>query len=445
VNHLVDLRQTDPAQRLFHQTPFDIGQARRDCANFRAIEDRLNELVSFLLTARPADLYAARGLKNNDALVAQLESVDGFGAGAVERGRAVFARTCARCHASTNAQAVAVPASVPLEPFESRDYRAVDPAAPDLRLDWLGNDELTPASEVGTYRARALHSNHMAKHVWQEYGSETLRAKSVVDALPEPDRYKDGGRGYFRNISLLSVWANAPFLHNNALGPELCGPTPASDPSWAADPRRNLYRSPYVATDDAGRLQLDANDNPLPHPNPPACWPYDPSVAGRFALFKESMRTLLNPDQRIPKITRLAEDVVIPVGPRYVFREGVETGLDIHIPAGTPAVVLANLRYKEMLGDLVVAATEPKKLDAHLAARWEQDDERTAVAALVQALLSDLRAQPGNAVDVLRSRRGEIQRFYSNSTAIIENEGHEFGESLSAAEKDALTAFLATL
>src|SRR5574337_888826 len=40
VNHLTDLRQLDPQQRGFGQTPFNIGQCRRDCANFRAIEDR---------------------------------------------------------------------------------------------------------------------------------------------------------------------------------------------------------------------------------------------------------------------------------------------------------------------------------------------------------------------------------------------------------------------
>ncbi len=28
----------------------------------------------------------------------------------------------------------------------------------------------------------------------------------------------EGGPGYLRNISLLSVWATAPFMHNNAIG-----------------------------------------------------------------------------------------------------------------------------------------------------------------------------------------------------------------------------------
>ena len=62
VNHITDLRQADPKHRGFGQTPFDIGQCRRDCPNFRAIEDRLPNIADFLLTGRPADLYRARGL-----------------------------------------------------------------------------------------------------------------------------------------------------------------------------------------------------------------------------------------------------------------------------------------------------------------------------------------------------------------------------------------------
>ena len=63
VNHLTDLRAADPTQRNYGQTPFDIGQCRRDCASFRAIEDRLGDLLDFFLTARPTDLWRARGLE----------------------------------------------------------------------------------------------------------------------------------------------------------------------------------------------------------------------------------------------------------------------------------------------------------------------------------------------------------------------------------------------
>ena len=145
-----------------------------------------------------------------------------------------------------------------------------------LREDWLGNDGPTAVSEVGTFRCRALHSNHMAGHVWQEYGSETLRAQPPDPNVKEPG---DGGRGYYRNISLLNLWAHAPFLHNNALGPELCGkPQNAANDFYAQRPR-------YV---DASNVKL------LPAERQPACFEYDPSVEGRFKLYTLSMQALLN-------------------------------------------------------------------------------------------------------------------------------------------------------
>jgi hypothetical protein len=253
VNHLTNLRELDPSQRGFGQTPFDIGQCRRDCPNFQAFEDRLGDIVNFLLTGRPTDLYVARGLKDQRDLVEQLDRE--FGAGSVSRGRAVFADNCARCHSSQ------------AEPFQARDSRALatEPGQTTMRADWLGNDKPTPVTEVGTYRSRALHSNHIAGHLWEEYASLTCRQRPPEANIKEA---ADGGRGYYRNLSLLSVWAHAPFMHNNAIGPELCGA-----PGNPAD----LYRNPYV--DGNGKLLA----------NPPPCWAFDPSVKGRYELFKASM------------------------------------------------------------------------------------------------------------------------------------------------------------
>ena len=44
----------------------------------------------------------------------------------------------------------------------------------------------------------------------------------------------------------------------------------------------------------------------------------------------------------------------------------------------------------------------------------------------------------------IRKRRFLLD-VYSSCTATVENEGHRFGEGLSAADKKALTAFLATI
>lgn len=398
VNHLTNLWQFLPSRRNFGQTPFDIGQARRDCPQFRAIEDRLGDVLNFLLTGRPTDLGQARGLKDPQDLAEQLEAE--FGKGAVDQGRKIFARLCTRCHSSQK------------PPFEGRDFRetSMDPADKGIRVDWLGNDDRVPVTEVGTNYARALHSNHMEGHVWQEFGSETLHKKPPVRDLNEPPERKDGGRGYLRNTSLLSVWAHAPFMHNNAIGPELCG--------FPGDP---LYRSPYV----------DENDKPIP--NPPPCWPFDPSVKGRYELFKASMRELLNPKLRIPKITPLDQDT-----------EHIGLlGTTLKFPKNTPAARLGNFRHKELGIDLWLAKTGPANQDRlrqkYVTRYGRETGER--IAANIQEAANKVALDPEPLIAAAR----ELREVYNNSLMLRENEGHRFGEDLSDQEKKDLTAFLATL
>ena len=409
VNHVTDLRQADPKHRGFGQTPFDIGQCRRDCANFRAVEDRLQNIVDFLFTGRPADLYRARGLRRPEELVAQLDRE--FGPNAVRRGRAVFAENCARCHSSEPG------------PWDARtDFHAVVDGRLDVRRDFLSNEKPVPVTDVGTSRSRAQHKNHMKGQVWEEYGSDTLRARAVIEGIDEPH---DGGRGYYRPVSLLSVWAFAPFMHNNAIGPEICGkPT---------DPAAELYRSPYVLPRTWTRM-----------PNPPSCVPFDPSVEGRYKLFKASAEDLLNPRQRLPKITLVDQPIVID-GPAFPAED---RGFELQIPAGIPAAVPGNLRHKELVEDLVLVKTNVQKLKDKYRARGAADVDR--IAATLQDILEHLTTGLVTSADTVVARIGRehlpfIQRMYSNSTAAVENEGHSYGESLSPADKSALIAFLATL
>ena len=175
VNHLTDLRQIDPQQRGFGQTPFDIGQCRRDCPNFRAIEDRLEDVAAFLHVGGGAGAPTsrqARGIKPAD-LVDQLEKEHGAGRGGAGAA-ALFA---------TQLRALPLHAARALR---ERGLRARRPRRRALRVDWLGNDAADPVSEVGTFPCRALHSNHMEGHVWQEYGSETYRVRPADADLAEP-------------------------------------------------------------------------------------------------------------------------------------------------------------------------------------------------------------------------------------------------------------------
>jgi cytochrome c5 len=407
LNHLTDLRQLDPQQRNFGQTPFDIGQCRRDCPGFRAVEDRLDFIADFFLANRPIELYQARGLEDRGDLVEQLEQE--FGPGSVARGKVVFAQNCARCHSSQ------------AEPFESRDFLAEEGGH---RIDWMGNDKATPVSEVGTYRCRALHSNHMQGHIWEQYGSATYRERAGDPNSPDAT---GGGRGHYRNISLINVWAYAPFMHNNAIGPEVCG-----KPS---NPETDLYRSPYV---EPGSFRRAADA--------PACWPFDPSVEGRYKLYEASMDELLNPEKRGRKVSLLDEDIRLELGPRTLGEHQIKN-LKIVIPRGRPAGLLVSFQHKLFVQDLVLAKTDRKGLEKSLAARLGTAEKAKEAADLLDRLGSEIlrNLNSGDLYLVAEKEAGPLLDLYANCTADVENDGHRFGESLPASDKKALTAFLATL
>ncbi len=425
VNHLTDMRQLDPNARNFGQTPFNIGQCRRDCPNFRAIEDRLGNIVEFLVSKENynTDLHVARDIerkkKSSGAkydykdLVADLEKE--FGKGAVTRGQEVFAQTCARCHSSISESEGG--------PFKNRDFRALDPKT-GLRADWMGNDQATKVSEVGTYRCRALHSNHMTGHVYQEYGSETLRARPSDPAVREEG---GGGRGYYRNISLLSAWAHAPFMHNNAIGPELCGKP--------ANKANDFDRPRYV----------DASGALLAKDKQPACWAYDPSVEGRFKLFKESVRQLLSPDQRLPKITLFDEDVTIDIGPKILDGDGDRElrGFSVVLPAGSKVASLGNFLHKRFIDDMVLSKLRPSELQARLVKQYGEKDGKE-IAGLLSRTADTALKNPKELVSAVK-REPRLLDIYSSCTATVENGGHTFGQDLPDADKKALTAFLSTL
>ena len=197
-----------------------------------------------------------------------------------------------------------------------------------------------------------------------------------------------------------------------------------------------------------------------PHTNPPPCWPYDPSVEGRFALYVASMDQLLNPDRRIPKMSVLDREIVIDIAPKVALLDR-ELGLTLTIPAGFPAVAVNSLRFKDLIQDLVLVGRDPAKLDAKyadlltaprrdalreglLAIRAELLD--TASLSGIELVLGREEAVVGRVQDLtLQVGNGFVQRYYSNVLERVENAGHRFGENLSQREKQALIAFVATL
>jgi hypothetical protein len=123
----------------------------------------------------------------------------------------------------------------------------------------------------------------------------------------------------------------------------------------------------------------------------------------------------------------------------------LRTGLSIRIPHGTPAVRLNSLRYKDLIQDLVLNERDPDTLEVKY--RDLLTPERFAE---LQAGLTEIRQRLIGKegfldLDITRVQGDFIQGFYSNVLWLQENSGHSFGEDLSERDKQALTAFLATL
>ncbi|MGH8530321.1 MAG: hypothetical protein ACRETN_10890 [Nevskiales bacterium] len=243
-----------------HQRPFRISQCYKDCEAWNHADAKILDLAAFLVTGGPAYLMNAKdvdgtpGSRFVDVAKAPL-------------GHKVFSRECAVCHSSFMPPDSIKSDKDALEEFYrghvfgKEDYwqREFDPAqveSPEFKTrylaqdatgklrpkqfaekdiygqDWLGNDEPTPFNVIGTNMCRAMHDNHNEGHIWEEFSSEDYKKRASPGTVPRVlnrmvpglggrrfgEKKIEGGPGYLRNVSLLSIWSHAPFLHNNAIG-----------------------------------------------------------------------------------------------------------------------------------------------------------------------------------------------------------------------------------
>ncbi len=223
---------------------------------------------------------------------------------------------------------------------------------------------------------------------------------------------------------MLSAWAYAPFMLNNGIGPEVCGKP--------GNPDVDYYVSPYV----------DENDRPVA--DAPACRPFDPSVDGRWTLYRDSMELLLNPQKRGRKVFLTTGDIVVDVAPEVHIGD-LETGLSIRVPAGVPAAAMNSLRYKDLIQDVVFNERHPDQLEAKYAALLEPGQFQDLKAGLTEVRNALIKQAGAFRLDVTAVQGDFIQRYYSNVLEHQENAGHTFGADLAEQEKQALIAFLATL
>jgi hypothetical protein len=273
------------------QRPFRVKACAASCEAWNYADAKMDDLLAYLITVGPT--YLDKAVDTDGS--AGSAFID---ASLVPAGRKLFVENCARCHSS-----LTIPAFVDRNDpgtmerlfaghvfggFHNwqRELGSADVAADlvdarsgqlrqqvELQQDWLGNDELVSYHEVGTNRCRAVQTNHLEGHLWEAFSSLDYKARKPAGTAAEiinpllpliggsnpfgmEERY-DGGRGYMRNISLLSVWSSAPLLHNNALGPYPLQPD--GTPDYSVRGRVQAF--------EAAMQQLLTSDNPADSPH----------------------------------------------------------------------------------------------------------------------------------------------------------------------------------
>ncbi|HEY2907199.1 MAG TPA: hypothetical protein VGJ29_14955 [Vicinamibacterales bacterium] len=264
------------------QAPFDMDHARAACEDWRNTEARMPAAEAFLKTTAPLRLADAPG--GHSYLTASQD--------VLRQGKLAFADACAGCHSSKQP---------PAGTADRRQWYRESVVADDfLTNNFLSDDKRHPVTNIGTNIGRAMASNATRGHIWDQFSSETYKALPSVGLLHGLFNPRDpahpidfappaGGRGYYRTPSLASVWATAPYLHNNSVG----------------------------------------------------IFVKDPSVAGRMLAFADGMEKMLWPEKRLgPQsipVTTTESTVDIP-----------GTSRRLRVPPGTPIDYLANVDPTEL-------------------------------------------------------------------------------------------------
>lgn len=370
---------------LLPQRPFEIAKAQKNSVYWRATEERLPNLIKFFLNSPAMHLEDAQGGKGKEYITKD-EKV-------LARGRIAFAQNCAECHSSKQPPGNIKPGSQ-----EAEDWFVAEVQKPGFREgNFFSTDRRYPVTKIKTNAARAMGTNAKGGHVWDNFSSQTYKqqaspgevsAYNLVDAsTPLKIPIPEGGQGYYRPPSLVSLWSSAPFFHNNALG-KFTG---------------------------------------------------DPSIKGRMEAFDDACEKLLWPERRlgVESIWRTKqrsyielERAVLPAPLRPLCEEVTDPGsgwkhsvLRIGpIPAGTPINLLASLNPD--IGELLKLV--PKLKVTLLRVHLENMNDQEAMDLMRKELLADL-----------------IEA--SECPDLVEDRGHEFGSELPDEDKWALIEYLKTL
>jgi len=406
-------------------TPILIASAQKNSGYWQATEAGTPDTALFFLkTAQPDHLKDAPG---GDKYL-------GADAATLERGKAAFADTCARCHSSKGPP---VPATLDLSPArcagagyvdcfkrywnwtQTEDYKAQMRkivAAPDfLQGNYLSTDARVPVTLLRTNICSPLATNALRGNIWDNFSSQTYKSLPSVGTVtisdpftgdPRPYVMPAGGRGFTRVPSLISLWSTAPFLLNNTVGKA----DPDGDPSVEA--RMKVFDASIEQMLWPEKREMDAEfgakvggtiDRTTQRSNV--------TIASGFV--PEAMQPLQGLLHRwLPWLVEKDGDIVL--GP---------------IPQGVPVNLLANLKLRAESDDL-----------------GEKAEHVTKVGGLLLQLKHDLASAPSGAGDEELRKHfrdlGAPMLALSKCPDFVVNRGHYFGteqfnqqDGLSADEK----------
>lgn len=382
------IRHFNPLVGIREQTPIRVADAQQMSPHWNWNESRAPALAAyFLRVARPHRLAEAPG--GERFLIADPATLD--------RGKRAFAAHCAGCHSSKRP-----PDGVDPRSPEGRAWFEQAVMAPDfLDGNFLGSEQRHPVTAIGTNATRSVARNALRGHVWNDFSSETYKTLPGVGTIEVWDPFTGterewqvpgGGRGYYRPPSLISIWASAPFFHNNALGEHVHGVS---------------VEERMAAFDDAVSRLL---------------WPENRAGAGSIWRTTEESWLQVPESYLDGPLARLLRDHMRTdpaTGGRY-FAFGP-------IPKGTPVNLLANLDLEltgfrkgaRLAGFLVETVGVLREIDE-------------------KGLTGDAATR-----ELLRL----VTRLYELSACpdLVEDRGHLFGTELPDADKRALVEFLKTL
>ena len=388
-------------------SPIEIAVADKNSAYWQATTQGTPKTALFFLEAaqpdRLADAPGGRDYLSPDAKL-------------LERGKQVFADTCARCHSSKGPvppERVGSPAScagpgyldcfkrywawTQTDEFKQKMRSLV--LAPDfLENNYLSSDARIPVTLLRTNVCSPLATNALAGNIWDNFSSDTYKSLPSVGSVTlrdpfsgEPYEYPmpDGGRGYTRVPSLIGLWSTAPFLLNNTVGsfdwdPSVEHRVKAFDQAieqmlWPE--KRELDKK--LGSAGVGKIDRTTARSALRIPVA-----YVPSALRPLEGFAQAW---------IPSLTKDDNDIVL--GP---------------IPEGTPVGLLASLKLRAESDDL-----------------RKKYDHAKVFADFIVKLNEDLRKAPPHATDDQLLEKfanlGEPLRQLSKCPDLVVNRGHYFG------------------